>query len=160
MASFGRSRPTADKSQYRGAATNGMVGAQRGRIAGWMMSFVRVRMLRRWLLGLYIIAQVAGVVPLIYDHTLNIYETTPVARHFHVRLASSTVQPDADHHHGVIDLHDQCCALHSLTAPLPYAVSMAPVETAEVSVSLPELIGLVSWHPARLDRPPKSLPPV
>jgi hypothetical protein len=129
-----------------------------GRVAGWIMSFVRVRLLRRWLLGLYIIAQVAGVVPLMYDHTLNVYETNPVAGHFHVRLASSTAQPDADHHHGLIDFHDQCCALHSLTAPLPYAVRVAPVEREGMSVSLAELIALVSWHPARLDRPPKSLP--
>ena len=127
-------------------------------MAGWIMSFVRVRLLRRWLLGLYIVAQVAGIVPLMYDHTLNIVETTPVAVHVHIRLASHTAQPDADHHHGLIDFHDQCCAIHSLSGPLPPAVSVALLEITWMPVSPAVLISRVSWHPARLDRPPKSLP--
>ena len=127
-------------------------------LVGWTMSLVRVRLLRRWLLGLYIIAQVAGVVPVMYDHTLNIYETLPVAGHVHVRLATHTAQPDAEHHHGFIDFHDQCCAIHSLSGPLPLAVSVLLVETAGVPVSPAVLIAHVSWHPSRLDRPPKSLP--
>jgi len=52
---------------------------------------------------------------MMYDHTLNVYETTPVAGHVHVRLASHTAQPDADHHHGLIHFHDQCYAIHSLS---------------------------------------------
>jgi hypothetical protein len=35
---------------------------------------VRVRILRSWALGLYIAAQVIGLVPLIYEHTLNVYK--------------------------------------------------------------------------------------
>ena len=130
----------------------------RPRAVGWIMSFVRVRLLRRWLLGLYIVAQVAGIVPLMYNHALNIVETTPVAVHVHIRLASHTAQPDADHHHGLIDFHDQCCTIHSLSGPLPPAVSATFVETTAMPVSPAELIALVSWHPARLDRPPKFLP--
>jgi hypothetical protein len=123
------------------------------------MSFVRkVRLLRTWVLGLYVIAQVVGVIPLVYDQTLNIYETTPVAGHFHVHLAGNTAQPDADHHHGLLDRNDQCCVLHSLTAPLPCAVTLAPVETVGMPVSPTQVIALVSRHPTRLDRPPKSLP--
>ena len=55
-------------------------------VVGWIMPFVRMRMLRSWLLGLYIVAQVAGVVPLMYDHTLNIYETKPVRGHVHLAI--------------------------------------------------------------------------
>ena len=62
--------------------------------------------------------------------TLNIYETPPVAGHVHVRLATHTAQPDAEHHHGFIDFHDQYCAIHSLSGPLPPAVSVSLVETA------------------------------
>ena len=127
-------------------------------MAGWIMSFVRVRLLRRWLLGLYIIAQVAGVVPLVYDHILNIYETTPVAGHVHVQLVTHTAQPDAGHHHGLINFHDQCCAIHLLSGPLPPVVSVVPAETAGIAVSSAALTAGVSWHPACLDRPPKSLP--
>jgi hypothetical protein len=122
------------------------------------MALVRMRRLRRLLLGLYLAAQVAGVVPLIHDHTLNVFETTPIVGHVHVQLASSTAQPDADHHHGLIDFHDQCCAIHSLSGPLPPAITVAPGQTAGIPVSPAQLIALVSRHPARLDRPPKSLP--
>jgi hypothetical protein len=129
-------------------------------VVGWMMSFVRIGVLRRWLLRVYIVGQVAGVVPLIYDHTLNIYETAPVAGHVHVCPASQTAQPDIDHHHGLIDFHDQCCAIHSIFGPLPPAASVALVVTTAMAVSPAELIAHVSWHPARLDRPPKFLPQV
>ena len=122
------------------------------------MALARTRWLRRLLTGLYLAAQVAGVVPLIHDHTLNIFETTPIAGHVHVHLASNTAQPDADHHHGLIDFHDQCCAIHSLSGPLPPAIAVAPAETAGIPVSPAPLIARVGFHPARLDRPPKSLP--
>ena len=117
---------------------------------------VRVRKLRSWLLGLYIAAQVIGLAPLIYQHTLNIYKAVPVAGHF--QLTSGTTQHDSDHHHGFIDPHDQCCAIHSLTGPLARTVSLALVETAAMRVSPDELVALVSWYSNRLDRPPKALP--
>jgi len=116
------------------------------------------RCLRRWLLGLFIVAQVAGIVPLIYDHTLNVFETAPVAGHIHVHLANNSAAQDANHHHGRIDLHDQCCALHTLTGPLPYAADLAPgYLTGE------QLVAAAADAPAdrgrgRLDRPPKPAP--
>jgi hypothetical protein len=45
-----------------------------------------------------------------------------------------------------------------MSGPLPPAVYVAPGETTKIAVSPAELIALVSWHPARLDRPPKLLP--
>ncbi len=114
------------------------------------------RCLRRWLLGLFVVAQVAGILPLIYDHTLNVFETAPVAGHMHVHLAHNGTAPDADHHHGRIDLHDQCCALHTLAGPLPYAFDLAPgYLTGE------RIVAAVANAPAagerdRLDRPPKA----
>jgi hypothetical protein len=118
---------------------------------------VRVRMLRSWLLGLYIAAQAVGVVPLMYDHTLNVYKTTPVAGHS--QLTIDITQPDPVRPHGLIDFHDhQCCAICSLLGPLPPAVSSASAESAAIRVPPAELLALVSCHSARLDRPPKSLP--
>jgi hypothetical protein len=78
------------------------------------MPFVRMSMLRSWLLGLYIVAQVAGVVPLMYDHTLNIYETKPVAGHVHLAIPGDAAEPDMGHHHGMIAFHmsaaqSNCC---------------------------------------------------
>jgi hypothetical protein len=47
------------------------------------MTFVRtVPGLGASLLAL-LVAQVAGVIPLLYEHTLDVYETTPVGVHKH-----------------------------------------------------------------------------
>jgi hypothetical protein len=53
---------------------------------------------------MFVCAQVIGVGPALYDHTLNVYETIPVATHHHVH--SGRAAPDADHHHGITDLDD------------------------------------------------------
>jgi hypothetical protein len=117
---------------------------------------VRVHILRSWVLGLYIAAQVLGLVPLIYEHTLDVYKAVNAASH--VQATSGKTQHDSDRHRGLSDSHDKCCAIHSLTGPLAPAVSLALVETAAMRVSPAELVALISWHSARLDRPPKALP--
>ena len=117
---------------------------------------VRVRTLRSWLLGLYIAAQVIGLVPLIYEHTLNIYQRaahsgpcSTFERHNPTWLRPPT-RPNR--------FPRRCCAIHSLAGPLPPAVSLVLEECATSRVSPAELVVLVSWHSARLDRPPKALP--
>ncbi len=117
------------------------------------------RCLRTLLLALFVVAQVGGVIPLIYDHTLNVFEATPVAAHGHVHLRPTTASPDADHHHGALDLHDQCCALHTLAGPLPHVVDAVPVRFAGFHLVLDALTALADGGPGVLDRPPRPLPP-
>ena len=112
--------------------------------------------LRTMLVALFALAQVAGVSALVYEHTLNVYETTPVAGHHHVRVATSA--PDADHHHGVLDMHDQCCALHMLAAPLPLVAGVVLSSSSGVRIAPAELIALADAGPVRFDRPPKPMP--
>ncbi len=122
------------------------------------MPFVRtIRCLRASLLALFVVAQVAGVIPLLYDHTLNVYETAPVAAHGHAHVKPTVANPDADHHHGVIDLHDQCCALHALAGPLPHAIVVARAEFASVRIVPDVLIALAGGNPGVLDRPPRPV---
>ena len=65
------------------------------------MIFLRtIRYLHASLLALFVVAQVAGIIPLIYEHTLNVYEATPVAAHGHPHVKPTVAIPDADHHHG------------------------------------------------------------
>ena len=104
------------------------------------------------------VAQVAGVIPLIYDHTLNVYETAPVAAHGHAHVKPTVANPDADHHHGALDLHDQCCALHTLAGPLPHVIDAAPVAFASVRIVPDESIALTGANPGVLDRPPRPVP--
>jgi len=69
------------------------------------MRLVRpIRWLRGCLLAFFVIAQTVGVVTLIHDHTLNEYEFAPVASHGHVHVQPTIASPDADHHHGALDL--------------------------------------------------------
>ena len=117
-----------------------------------------IRCLRPSLLAFFVLAQVAGVVPLIYDHTLNVYETVPVSTHAHAHVKPSVTSPDADHHHGALDLHDQCCALHTLSGPLPRVADATPVNFANVLIMPEQLIALTGIDPQALDRPPRPLP--
>lgn len=121
------------------------------------MSLVRTsHWMRTILVGVFALAQIAGVLPLTYQHTLNVYETTPVAGHHHIRVA--TTAPDADHHHGVLDLHDQCCALHTLAGPLPRVAEVVLVSSLGKRMAPAPLVALADADPSRLDRPPKPLP--
>ena len=120
-----------------------------------------LRTIRRFhagLLALFVVAQVAGVVPLIYDHTLNVYEDAPVAAHGHPHVMPTAAVPDADHHHGLLDLRDQCCVLQILAGPLPDVVAVVPVDSATVPFIPGRLAALVGGNPPLLDRPPRPQP--
>lgn len=123
------------------------------------MTIVRtIRCVRAGLMALFVVAQVAGVVPLICDHTLNVYEATPVGAHRHPPVNSTVASPDADHHHGLLGLHDQCCALHTLAGHLPRVVDTAPVDFASARIFPDELIALSGGNHGVLDRPPRPEP--
>jgi hypothetical protein len=53
------------------------------------MSYARtIRWLRTWLVGLFALAQIAGVSPLIYEHTLNVFDAAQTGvDHGHVSPA-------------------------------------------------------------------------
>jgi hypothetical protein len=125
-----------------------------------MMFFRTIRCFRACILALFVVAQVAGVVPLMYDHTLNVFETTPVAGHSHIHIGHSIVAPDSDHHHGVLDLHDQCCALHTLAGPLPRIADAVPAELAGMRMIPVAAIALSDGAPILIDRPPRPLPQI
>ena len=123
-----------------------------------MTVFRMTRWFRGWVLALFVVTQVAGIVPLIYDHTLNVFEGTPVTGHQHAHVANSVAIPDADHHHGALDLHDQCCALHALAGPLPLMANVASIDSFGVRMATTETIALANRNLNLLDRPPKPLP--
>jgi|SRR6516165_991928 hypothetical protein len=123
------------------------------------MALVRtIRWLRASLLALFALAQIAGVVPLLHDHTLNVYEAVPVAAHAHAHAKPTVANPDADHHHGALDLHDQCCALHALAGPLPHSPTAAPTGFVGFRLLPVPMVTLTGIDPATLDRPPRSFP--
>ena len=120
------------------------------------MSYTRtIRWLRTWLVGLFALAQIAGVSPLIYEHTLNVFDAAQAnIDHGHV----TPTAPGADHHHGILDAHDQCCALHTLAGPLPDVADVALANPLSVRIAPAALVALADTEPGRLDRPPKPVP--
>jgi hypothetical protein len=117
-----------------------------------------IRCFRACLLALFLAAQVAGVVPLILDHTMNVFETAPVAGHIHIYRTDGVTAPDADHHHGILDLHDQCCALHTLAGPIPQMTNLDLVVFAGVGMTTASPMARSTGAPNRIGRPPRSLP--
>jgi hypothetical protein len=118
----------------------------------------------RWLLGLFLIAQLAGVVPLVAVHLQHIAaaeqdvtddaasEPMQHAHHHHVHQGSG------QHDHGAADPNDQCCTVHHHLAgvlPLPAGSDTNDVPLASI-VSLPPR-ALVASDPNLLERPPKLL---
>jgi hypothetical protein len=125
-----------------------------------MTLFRTIRCIRGCILALFVVAQVAGVVPLMHDHTLNVFETTPVAGHSHIHTGSTIAAPDSDHHHGVLDLHDQCCALHALAGPLPRITDAVPSQLAGIRMIPVAAIALSDGAPVLIDRPPRPKPQI
>jgi len=78
------------------------------------MTFVRaIDWLRASLLALFVVAQVAGVIRLIYDHTLNVFEATPVMGHgWRQELStSSTIAQCLKLEHEIHDTASMLCIL-------------------------------------------------
>ena len=100
-------------------------------------------------------AQIAGVSPLIYEHTLNVFDAAQAAGD---RSHLTPAAPGADHHHGILDVHDQCCALHTLAGPLPDVADVALASPLSVRIAPAALVALADTYPGRLDRPPKPMP--
>jgi hypothetical protein len=87
--------------------------------ANEMMSLTTKRRVGPWLLGLFFLAQVAGIVALVGTHFQHIAETqrdiasdlaeTGIANHVHHHHSN---YEHSRHDHGVSDSTDQCCTLH------------------------------------------------
>jgi hypothetical protein len=115
----------------------------------------QMRRFARWLVGLFIFAQIAGVVPLISSHTLHVFESKQVITgEDGIEAVGSH---GTHHHHSIADLNDQCCAFHHLAGVLAYGVTLDPVRFAEVVIGSFVPSALVAADPMLLERPPKSL---
>ena len=107
-----------------------------------------------WLLGLFLIAQIAGVVPVMFDHALHVFESQPALADAHDHSAPGR---HGDHRHGIGDVKDECCSLHHhLTGVIPFTVPAAAFSLASVRLVAPPLRTLASADPILLERPPKS----
>jgi hypothetical protein len=107
-------------------------------------------------MALFVAAQVMGVVPLLCDHAKEIYESALVVAGTLSDAIPVTAAPDRNHPDG--DLHDDCCALHSLAGPLPNVVSILAGDSVSAHVLPKSTAPLSGGHPRVLERPPKHTP--
>jgi hypothetical protein len=119
--------------------------------------FRTIRAVIPWLIGLFVVAQLSGVVPSRLPHgLLTLNAVTMVMHDHHAHATAELGNPSDQHKHN----HDgsagvECCALHLLIAvlaPLPYA---APAGVLSQRVSLTGMASIAGIRSGRLDRPPR-----
>lgn len=109
-----------------------------------------------WLVGLFVLAQIAGVVPLMAAHTHHVVESKQAAVSGDDGVLAVGAR-GAKHHHSIADLNDQCCAFHHLSGVLAYVLPVVLVGFSRVLiVSFPPDM-LMAADPIPPERPPKSL---
>jgi hypothetical protein len=119
-----------------------------------LASLQTMRRFGPWLLGLFLIAQLAGVVPVMFDHAVHVFESQPALSGAHDHSAPGR---HGDHRHGIADVKDECCSLHHhLAGVLPFAVRAVAISFAAVLMVAPPARALASADPILLERPPKS----
>jgi hypothetical protein len=123
-------------------------------VKGLGLTSLTMRRFGPWLLGLFLIAQLAGVVPVMFDHAVHVFESQPALADAHDPSA-----PDrhGDHRHGVGDVKDECCSLHHhLVGIMHFPIPTAAFLLTAVPLVVPPLRTLASADPILLERPPKS----
>jgi len=126
------------------------------------------RQLRRfapWLLGLFLTAQIAAVVPLLVTDLRHDIETesdiaddlaaTGTLNHVHSHHQDKT---GSQHDHTGMDVNDQCCTIHHhLAGVLPFTISEAADDLPATPYPGPYLRRPPGIDPGGVERPPKSL---
>jgi hypothetical protein len=126
-----------------------------------VFSLAQLRCFGPFLLALFVLAQVAGVMPLISTHIQHVLETEQDiaadqsssfdhVRHHHARHDSGP------HEHGANDPNDQCCTLHHHLAGVIPIASLASHRSTTLSIVVaPRRRSLTGTDPGTLERPPK-----
>jgi len=127
-----------------------------------VFSLAQLRCFGPFLLALFVLAQAAGVVPLISTHIQHVLETEEdIAAD---RNQSSRVDHVHHHHaphdsgqhgHGANDPNDQCCTLHHHLAGVIPIVSGAGQRGLARSIAVAPPRSLTGTDPDTLERPPK-----
>jgi hypothetical protein len=117
---------------------------------GWCR---KIRGLVPWLIGLFLVAQLAGVVPFEYIHPTP--SLAHAAAHDHEHGTTHTHHHDGTKQDGTVA--DQCCALHSLAGVVPLVIMAILSDPVGRPLSAEPTDRISGIGPGRLDRPPRSL---
>jgi len=121
-----------------------------------MIRHVIWRRLSTWLIGLFFLAQIGGVVHLLGEHTAHVSESQLTESQFAVAHASLVANASHHHHHegdadGAIQ-HHELQDLNGAPLRLTQACQLT-VTSAMVTPRAPEV--LAGRHPVLPERPPK-----
>jgi hypothetical protein len=127
-----------------------------------IFSLAQLRCFGPFLLALFVLAQVAGVVPLISVHIQHALETE---QDIAADLSQSSGIDHVQHHHarhdigqhdhGANDPNDQCCSLHHHLTGVIAIPSSASQRTVTLSIVVAPRRSLAGIDPRTLERPPK-----
>jgi hypothetical protein len=151
-----------DEGQSKRALILGRRLVEREAMRRQVFSLAQLRCFGPFLLALFVLAQVVGVVPLISTHIQHVLETEQDiaadlsqsssldhVRHHHARHDSGP------HEHGANDPNDQCCTLHHHLAGVIPIASVASRRGATLSLVVAPRRSLTGTDPGTLERPPK-----
>jgi len=113
-----------------------------------MIPLAAMHRLKPSLAGLFFMAQLFGVVPLMSHHTVHVVDT---------EFAASTDAPQGDHYRGDADGFLQHHELQDLSGSLACAAPPCPLPIIRVTLTPRALETLVASVPALLERPPKPI---
>jgi hypothetical protein len=102
--------------------------------------------------GIFILAQLSGLVPRHYEHA-------GAASGHHAMTHAASLGSGRAHHHALADQGDECCAVHAMQLLPAASNAPAPGPTPPHRLLSPQR-SLVSVRFTPLDPPPKLLPPV
>jgi hypothetical protein len=112
------------------------------------------RRLGPWLVGLFLIGQIFGVVPLMSGHTAHVAETQLALSNDNARTGSIH---QGHHHRGDADGFIQHHELQDLGGALTCLVRCYEIAIVHVAFIVYPWDGFTQADPVRLERPPKPL---
>jgi hypothetical protein len=119
-----------------------------------MISSAANRCLARWLVGLFLCAQVLGVMPLISEYTAHVAETQLVLASDHAGARNGGHQ--GRHHRGDVDGDLQHHQMQDLSGALTCTIGHCQIARQRVRAAGHEPAGLAEADPILLERPPKT----
>jgi len=151
-----------DEGQSKPALILGRRLVEKETMRPQLFSLAQLRCFGPFLLALFVLAQAAGVVPLISTHIQHALETEQDiaadlsqsssidhVHHHHTRHDSG------QHEHSANDPNDQCCTLHHhLAGVIPIASGAGELGLA-LSIAVAPPRSLTGADPDTLERPPK-----
>jgi hypothetical protein len=119
--------------------------------------FRTIRGIIPWLIGLFVVAQLSGVVPSRLPHGLPTLNAAAMVMHDHHGHAAAGPSSHSQQHKHNPDgsAGDACCALHLLIAVLTPIPDAAPAGVLSQRVSPTGMDSIAGIRSDRLDRPPR-----